>query len=156
MILQTLYPLALVLHLTGLTLLAGTTIIDYVVFRKFWQRFQAAPKDGLAVLQVQALFQPFIITGMLLLILSGVGMMALTNGAFGEQVWFRVKFGIVLLIIANGILVGRRLAARLRGLVKDESSVQQVAGMRRSLGWFHAVQLTCFAIIIVLSVFKFN
>lgn len=156
MTLQSFYPLALVLHLTGLTLLAGTTLIDYVVFRKFWKRFRSAPGEGLAILQVQALFQPFIIAGLLLLILSGVAMMGLTRGVFGEQVWFRVKFGLLLVIVANGILVGRRLAARLRRLAKEEGGLLQVAGMRRPLAWFHAVQLTCFAVIIVLSVFKFN
>ncbi|HEY0271738.1 MAG TPA: hypothetical protein VGC22_01080 [Chitinophaga sp.] len=160
MTLSFLYPLALVLHLTGLVLVAGTTLIDYMIFKKFWSRFDTDKSGSAIVLGVLSRLPVLIGIGILLLILSGVTMMALTRGVFGEQVWFRVKFGLVVLICLNGPLVGRRLGNKLRRLMAGngpaDADPAQFAKVRANLTWFHFSQLLFFVLIIVLSVFKFN
>jgi hypothetical protein len=53
-------------------------------------------------LQVSAKFSRLIGIGAALLILTGFGMMILTKGVFGQQGWFRIKFGLVILLIGSG------------------------------------------------------
>src|SRR5882757_9425427 len=105
-----------------------------------------------------AKFQVLPRIGGLLLIISGIGMMAITHGAFGEQIWFRIKFGLVVILILNGLLVGRRQGLKLRKAVADDAIVipLQVKGLKTNLNIFHLVQLCIFLMIIFLSVFKFS
>jgi len=98
--------------------------------------------------------------GGLLLIISGIGMMAITHGAFGEQIWFRIKFGLVIIIIINALALGRRQVMKLKKLLSQETSGENVDAkllkVKTNINWFHISQITFFIIIFVLSVFKFN
>jgi hypothetical protein len=42
----TLYNIALVTHVVGITIMAGTTFIDYITFRAFWKVFRADKAKG--------------------------------------------------------------------------------------------------------------
>jgi hypothetical protein len=98
--------------------------------------------------------------GILLLIISGVTMMGITDGVFGEQIWFRIKFVLVLLIIVNGLAVGRGQGVRLRKILSGEKPggyvEERILKIKRNLSLFHIAQLSLFFAIFVLSVFKFN
>ena len=146
--------LLLTLHLAGLVIMAGTTIVDYVVFRAFLK----LPDAQRQVVLVTAKFSRLIGIGAALLILTGFGMMFLTNGAFGEQLWFRIKFALVLILIANALIVGRRQGSKFRGLMTDHPSAQSphFPALVKTLNRFYLAQLTIFAAIVFLSVFKFN
>jgi uncharacterized membrane protein SirB2 len=146
--------LLLTLHLAGLVIMAGTTIVDYVVFRAFLK----LPDGQRQVVVVTAKFSRLIGIGAALLILTGIGMMFLTNGAFGEQRWFRIKFALVLILIANGLIVGRRQGSKFRGLMAEYSSAQKpnFLALVKTLNRFYLAQLTIFSAIVFLSVFKFN
>src|SRR5882762_1568375 len=104
---QTIYHIALIAHLTGLTMVAGTTLVDYVVTQQFWKH-ASNKSNSLAIRGAQSKFPALFGVGFIFLIVSGVYMMYVTQGAYGEQTWFRVKFGIIILIIVNGIVFGRR------------------------------------------------
>ncbi len=157
---QAFYHLALVTHIIGLTMMAGTTLADYVITRQFWKQYANDKLKGMAINQAMSKFQMFFGIGIILLILSGVEMMAITNGAFGEQTWFRIKFCLVILIIINGLAVGRRQGTKLRKLLSGKAAVENVDAkllkVRTHLNWFHIAQMTLFTAIFVLSVFKFN
>ncbi len=96
---QTLYQIALVNHIIGLTLLAGTTLVDYILTRHFWKQYFQNPFQAIAINDATSKFQILFGIGIILLILSGITMMGITHGAFGEQIWFQIKFGLVILII---------------------------------------------------------
>ncbi len=157
---QNIYHLVLVAHITGITMMAGATLTDYVIFRQFWKFYPMDKPRALAIREGMSKLPQLIGMGIVLLILSGVGMMAITKGVFGEQVWFRIKFGLVLLVIINGLAVGRRLGVKLRKLLAAQAAGEQtesaVMKVKSSLRLFHVVQLSFFLIIFVLSVFKFN
>src|SRR5882762_5635819 len=104
---QTLYHLALVIHIAGLTMMAGTTLADYIMTKQFWKQFAIDKQQALAINGAMSKLMLLFGIGILLLILSGIGMMWLTNGMWGEQIWFRIKFGLVIAIIINGIAFGR-------------------------------------------------
>ncbi|MDB4926827.1 MAG: hypothetical protein JWR23_2883 [Mucilaginibacter sp.] len=152
-----LLPACLTLHLTALTLMAGTTVVDYITFKSFWKLFYKEKEKAIGVMQVMATFSRLIGIGAAVLILTGIGMMALTNGVFGEQLWFRIKFGLVIILILNGAFVGRRQGVKLRKLINSEpGSPDQVNAIRANLNKFYLIQLSIFFIIILLSAFKFN
>lgn len=157
---ETIYHAALATHITGLTMMAGTTLMDYVIFKQVWKQYWADKTRALAISEALVKLQIVFGSGFLLLIISGVTMMYLTHGVFGEQLWFRIKFGLILLIMVNGLGFGRRLGVRLRKLLPQEVSGVNVGDkirkIRDNLSLFHITQLAIFLTIFVLSVFKFN
>jgi len=157
---ETIYHAALATHITGITMMAGTTLMDYVIFKQIWKQYWADKNKALAISEALVKLQIVFGSGFLLLLISGITMMYLTHGVFGEQTWFRIKFGLILLIMINGIGFGRRLGVRLRKLLPEEISgidvSDQTLKIRDNLSIFHVTQLAIFLTIFVLSVFKFN
>jgi uncharacterized membrane protein SirB2 len=155
---QTLLLTLLVLHLTGLVIMAGTTFVDFTIFKTFWKQFDADQEKSQGILQATSKSSRWIGIGAALLVLTGVGMMAITHGAFGEQTWFRIKFALVIILILNGILVGRRLGTRLRKTMTDGGGniSLQISSIRTNLNLFFFAQLFLLLMVVFLSVFKFN
>jgi uncharacterized membrane protein len=155
---NSLFPTFLTMHLTALTLMAGTTLVDFMAYRSLWKIITQEKELSTGLLQLMAKLPRIIGIGAGVLVLTGIGMMVLTNGVFGEQLWFRIKFGLVVLLMLNGLLVGRRLGVKLRKLLADNGPVftEQVNIIRGGLTRFHLMQLGIFFIIIFLSAFKFN
>jgi len=141
-------------------MLAGVTLVDFILFKQFWKHLKSDKKEGLAINAAMSKLPALFGIGVILLILSGVGMMAITNGVFGEQVWFRIKIALVVIIIINGLTVGRRQGAKLRKILPEVTSENDIDSrllkIRVRLRRFHISQLALFIIIFVLSVFKFN
>ncbi len=138
--------------------MAGTTLVDFMAYRSLWKTVTHEKELSTGLLQLMAKLPRIIGIGAAVLISTGMGMMILTHGVFGEQLWFRIKFGLVVLLILNGLLVGRRLGLKLRRLLADNGPVltDQVNVIRGGLTRFHLLQLSIFFIIIFLSAFKFN
>ncbi|WP_413666580.1 hypothetical protein ACEN9X_18810 [Mucilaginibacter sp. Mucisp86] len=155
---STFLPALVVLHLTGLTIMAGTTIIDFTIFKIFWKYFDEDLAKSKGVLAGTSGSSRLIGIGAALLVTTGIGMMALTHGVFGEQLWFRIKIGIVLILMLNGILFGRRQGEKLRTIVKKNGAylTEQINQIKTNLNIFFAIQLALFFSIVFLSVFKFN
>jgi hypothetical protein len=143
----TFYQIFLVLHITGITVMAGTSFIDFVTFRR-------ATIKGLQASDDLDQLQKYLGIGMLLIITSGIGMMAKLHEVWGAQLWFRVKMGVLLLIVLNGLGLRRTLGAKFKkALVASSSALPAIS---RKLTLVQLIQLFFFAIIYVLSVFKFN
>jgi hypothetical protein len=157
---ETLYHIALVMHITGLTMIAGTTLVDYTIFKQFWKKFAADKQKGMAVMEAVSKLPMLFGIGFILIIVSGVYMMYVTNGAFGEQAWFRIKFGLIILIIINGLAIGRRQGVKLRKVLSEETTDGSVDGrllnIKNNLSLFHISQIVMLVTIFVLSVFKFD
>lgn len=151
-------PVLLVLHLTGLTIMAGTTIVDFTIFKTFWKHFDDDTEKSKGILAGTSKSSRLIGIGAALLVITGVGMMALTQGVFGEQLWFRIKIGIVLILMLNGIFFGRRQGEKLRMIINKDSAYlrEQVDQIKANLKIFFTVQLVLFFSIVFLSVFKFS
>lgn len=151
---QHLYQSLVVLHLIGFLLFAGSTIADFIGIRQFWKQYALDTTKAPAVLQAMSFFPIIMRIGIGIIIISGIGIMFMTSGVYGEQIWFRIKFGLVLLVIANTLFVGLRQRAKLKkALVADTGIPEKVKG---NLHLFHLTQVVCIFIIILLSVFKFN
>jgi hypothetical protein len=153
-----LYPIFLILHLTALTIMAGSTIISYLGYRTFWKLLPGEVLKAEGVLGFLAKFARVIGIGAGLLIITGAGMMILTGGVYGQQVWFRIKFVIVILLIANSLIFRKRTGLKLEQLVQHNPSILtgDLSLFEGRINTFHVIQFILFFTIIFLSVFKFN
>lgn len=138
--------------------MAGTTLIDFTIFKTFWKYFAENTEKSKGVLAGTSKSSRLIGIGAALLVTTGIGMMALTHGVFGEQLWFRIKIGIVLILMLNGIIFGRRQGEKLRAIINKDGAylTEQVNRIKTNLNIFFAIQLALFFSIVFLSVFKFN
>lgn len=155
---QSLLHLFLLIHLIALTMSVGITIASAVATTQFWKLYDKDRLQGILAFRGIRKFQVIGGLGMLLLILSGIAMLWLYNWAFGEQLWFHIKMGCILLIFVNGFTFGRITTARMGKLLKDEetgNAAVDVSRLRRRQGIFHAAQLSLFFIIILMASFRF-
>lgn len=157
---QTIYHAALVLHIIGITMMAGATVIDFFGFRKFWATLKRDRSRAMVYLDTGVLCQRVMGIGMLLIIISGIGMMAIMHGAWGEQIWFKIKFSLLILIILNGLGIRRILAARITRqihIIGPEVELPLTfSRLHIGLSVVHGVQFVLFIAVFVLSIFKFN
>jgi hypothetical protein len=157
---QHLYQIALVTHLVGITTMAGSTLVSYILLNRFWNLQVNANAAAIPLLDATVKLNKLFAAGILLLIVSGVTMMYLTGGAYGEQVWFRIKFGLIITVILNGLLVGRRQGIKLMGTIGVSLSGtvpdSELEKMKRTMMLFYLAQIVLFVLIYTLSVFKFN
>ena len=153
-----LLPALLSLHLMALVLMAGTTLVDFITLRSFWRLFEMQKEKAAGLLEATASYSRMIGIGGAILIITGFGMMFITHGVFGATLWLRIKFVFVILLVANGVFVGRRLGLRLRKAVSgaDLINPERIMQVRKSMYRFHTSQLLIFTVIIFLSIFKFN
>jgi len=150
----------LVLHIVGLSIMFGTTVVDFFCFAQFWKQYPRDKVRAAAILPVLVNFRFLFAGAFIMLLTSGIGMVALSHGAFAEQLWFRVKMGILVLVILNGAVMGGRAARGLRKVVEEELAGANVEQRRMVLKgrirMVHIFQMLLFVAIFVLSVYKFN
>lgn len=136
-------------------MMAGTTLIDTIMFKQFWKQYSISPTNATVILQATAKVAVLFAVGFLLLLLSGVTIMLLTNGIYGEQLWFKIKMMLVIAAILNGLLLGRRTGLQIRRSVAGEDT-GRLQALKKRLTLFHISQLTILTAIFVMGVFKFN
>lgn len=151
---------SLLLHIIGIVIMAGTTFADYFTFRQFLRYLRQDAQKAIAINVATAKFSLLMGLGLALLILSGVMMVNVYGSAFAEQTWFRIKMGMVLLILLNGILIARPSMSKLRKLLPTAADNGEVSGkiqvLKKRISAFHITQLLLFIIVFTLSVFRFS
>jgi uncharacterized membrane protein len=148
----------LTLHLISLVIMAGTTLIDFISYQTYWKLFDQNGERAAGILEATSKFPRLIGIGAAFLVVSGVGMIALTHGLLAEQLWFKIKFTLVIVLVTNGILVGARNGIKLRKAVaiNGPELKSQIVSIKTNLRRFHITQLIIFCTIIILSAYKFN
>jgi len=147
-----LFLFSLLAHITGLTLAAGTTLTSFLVNRRFWKLYGTDRAKALTLVELGARFPRVIGIGIGLLLLSGFYMMYLSRGAYGGQLWFRIKIALVLLAIANSF-VAKALGKRVNAMI---ATGERAPGLQQKVTTFYLVQLFLFLAIFILGVFKFT
>lgn len=150
------YNIALVAHVVGITIMAGTTFIDFITFRAFSIAFKTDKSKSLVLGNYLYQLQRFLGIGMLIILVSGVTMMVKLHEVWGAQLWFRIKMGVLLLIIINGLGLRRKVGLKLKKGLADNSISEKWNGLKRNFMAIQVIQMLLFIIIYVLSVFKFN
>jgi uncharacterized membrane protein SirB2 len=150
-----LLDICLVIHLAGLTVMAGTVVSEYVVFRTFSKRLEQQGVVSTGLIDLAERFPAILGIGAAALILSGIGLFAITHGAFSHQLWFQVKMLLIVALVLNGFIFGGKYRRRLKeGIAaNDTARIKSAAiGIQR----FCLGQVALFLMIIILAVFKFN
>lgn len=156
----TIYQLALVAHIVGISIMAGTTFIDFITFKTFLKAYRTDRANGLLLGNYLYRLQRFLGIGMLVILASGVLMMVRLHEVWGAQLWFRIKMIILLLIIINGLGFRRALGSGLKKLLAREitanSASEEFKVIKRRFSVAQVIQMLLFVTIYILSVFKFN
>lgn len=155
---KNIYNLALVLHIIGISIVAGTTFIDYLTYNQFWKVLSSNRQSAIVTINLVQRLQRFISIGMLLIVVAGIAMIILLPGVWPQQIWFRVKMVMLLLVIINGFAIKRRLTNKLNGLLSDTimDNTSGFAKLKSSISLSNSIQLLLILVIFVLSAFKFN
>lgn len=155
---MSIFPTLLTLHLIAFILLAGTTFLDFLNYRTFWKLVNRQKEQASGVLAATTNYSRLTGIGAALLIVTGLSMVALMDGFPSEQLWFRIKMILVLLLVINYVFNGRRLGIKLRKAFKEDSEAEtdQVLRLKGKLQTFYLVQLFFVLIIILLTTHKFN
>lgn len=147
------YTLCLLAHLTGLTLMAGTNVVEFVAFRSISRTYQSDSSVAIHQISLLSKLSVLLIIGGILLVLSGVGFLVITHNAFGGQLWFKIKMAFVLGLVLNGFLAGLKSEKKLKySLVKNHG----IDAALRAMVSFYFIQICLFFIVVVMAVFKFN
>lgn len=147
----------LALHITGIVIMAGTTMIDYLTFKTFWKLADQGDTRSLSLIPLMAKYGTFIRTGAGTIILTGITMLILEKGAWwGAN--FKIKIVLVALLVLNGLLVGNKQGHKLRETVTAHSAdfMQHTMSIRESMNRFYPLQLTLFFLIILISVIRLD
>jgi len=146
------------MHLAGLTLMAGTDIVEFVAFRNILKNYQTNKDAVVHQIGILSKLSVLLLIGGILLVLSGTGFLIITHNAFGSQLWFKIKIIFVLGLVLNGILMGQKSENRLKQslMTGNIAKTQQVEDAMRAMIRFHFIQLCIFFIVVLMAVFKFN
>lgn len=155
----TLLPLGLVLHISGITLMAGTFFAGFLTNYQLWNYLPYDKDQALPIARATSRFRIAQAVGGGLIVAGGIAMMMAVHGVFMHQTWFKVKLVILGLLILNMIVVERPAAKRLKqflfsGNVQPDAAT--LVSTRRRLILFNVLQLTLFLTIFIISSYKFN
>ena len=147
----------LALHIAGIIIMAGTTMIDYLTYKTFWNFAEQGDARSVSLLPLMAKYGAFVRTGAVIIILTGIAILLLKKEIW-KQLRFKIKMGLVLLLIVNGVLVGNKQGHKLRETVVAHAPdfMQHTITIRESMDRFYPIQLTLFFLIILISVIKFD
>jgi uncharacterized membrane protein SirB2 len=152
--------IGLLLHIIGLATVVGVTLVRYIIVRKFWTQYKRDNKKGMAIMQATAALPRMAAIGLLLLILSGIMMLASLGGVYGHQDWFRIKMIIVVLIIAGTIFLNRvwkdACVSGCQMMLYLGTRPQQIGKIVGTISYVQLSMLFLFTIIFILSIFRFN
>jgi len=146
--------LLLAVHLCGLVIMAGTTVVDYLTYKTFCSLVDAGDVLARGLLSVMARYGSLVRAGAGILLLSGIIMVVLNNAWLGET-WFKVKLALVIILVLNGAFIGNGLGMKFRKIALcDITLVQQNAKIRTELNWFYIIQLILFLLIILVTTIR--
>jgi hypothetical protein len=148
----------LALHLTGIVIMAGTTLIDYITFKTIWKFADQGDSRLLGLLPLMAKYGACIRVGGALIIITGITMLSLEHGIWASQWWFKIKMVLVFFLVMNGLFIGNANGHKLRDSVAANASnfVQQTVAVRENLNRFYPIQLSLFFLVILISMIRFD
>ena len=114
------FRILLVLHLCGLAVMAGTTVVDYFTFKTFCRLANIGDNREQGLLPIMSRYGELVRMGAAILIVSGLTILVLEKDIWMER-WFKIKIGLVVLLVLNGILVGNSLGLKFRKMIIDNA-----------------------------------
>ncbi|HEY0678590.1 MAG TPA: hypothetical protein VGD17_09900 [Chitinophagaceae bacterium] len=149
----------LLLHLVGITLLAGTMVASFATYRHIWQFAYNDNSRALLLVKSVRRLRLLQIIGSILILAGGMMMLAVYKHQITQQTWFKIKMVILILIILNPFILARPAAKKLAKALNENEELPGatiINGLRRKLNLYHIFQLLLFLIIFILSAYRIN
>ena len=150
--------IALVLHITGIMMLAGITLASYVTSLQSWKYINTDKSKAALINSATLVFGRIIGIGGLLTIVSGFIMVSILREGVTSQLWFRIKMLLIILIILNGAIYARRQNMKLTRLLSPDKIHEslKINMIKKNLNISFLFQFILFLVIFILSVFRFS
>jgi hypothetical protein len=155
---EMLYQVAVATHIIGLSCLAGATLVDYIVGKEFWREYFDNLVRAMAINQARSIVTVAFLIGVTLFIISGLTMMGITRAPFASQLWYKVKFDLMIVLIIGGLAVRRRQALKVIELLSAErtglSHKCEPLKLKNGMNLFHFIHCMLFVLLFILSIFQ--
>lgn len=115
----------------------------------------AGDSQAQGLLPVMTRYGELVRTGAAILIFTGLAMIEIAKDIWWAQLWFKLKMGLVVLLVLNGMFIGNTLGLKFRRIIIDGAEMaQRMAEVRVNLNRFYLSQLIIFLLIILISVIR--
>ncbi|HTI93120.1 MAG TPA: hypothetical protein VL727_21120 [Puia sp.] len=148
----TLIKIGLFLHLTGITMMVGTTFAGMSANLRFRKLLFTEREKAFLMLKATDRYPVLQAAGAILILLGGVIMMIGYHGVIMQLLWFKIKLVVIALILLNQLLFGVSLTRKLR----RESDSATIDATMKKLTVFNGAQIALFLLIFLLSSFRFS
>ena len=111
---QIVRQLLIIMHLSGLILMVGTTVASFVTFRAFTNKFKIKSESSTGLLQLLLNLDPVKGIGGILLIISGIGLAYITGWVFLHMLWLQLKLFLIVLLPLNEIVIGKKATQKVK------------------------------------------
>lgn len=133
---------SLLLHMIGMIMIAGGFLGAYVVEKQFWKQVDTDITKAGTLLPMMKTLPIIIQMGVLVQIISGIGMLHSREWSFWGQNWLYIKLVLVVIAVLNGILVGKKLGGKIAAQVFSPSPDRAIlASLKGKMRTFDIVQL---------------
>ena len=145
-----------VLHIVGIVIMSGTTLVDYLAFKTFWKLADQGDTRSLGLIPLMAKYGTFIRIGAVTLMLTGIALLILQEAEWMHRFWFKVKLGLFFLLLLHGMFVGNTQGHKFRETVTTHASDFAVHTIqaKKNLNLFYPIQLTLFFLTISVSMMQ--
>jgi len=154
MIPHSFYLFFLIIHLSAFALFTGTFVASIITGNQLWHYSKKDTAITRAILITADKYAKVMGICLGLIVTMGILMMVNMHQVYGPQLWFRIKMGMVLIIILFRILGARAFTQFKRRL--NNEAMASFDDLKKRLSLFQIVQLVLIGGIIILSVCRFN
>jgi uncharacterized membrane protein len=154
MIPHSVYLIFLILHLTAFALFTGTLIANLINNNQLWQYSEKDLTITKALFQTTDKYNRIMAAALGIALVMGILMMTQMHKVYGAQLWMRVKIALVLVIVVIRVLYSRNLN-KFKKRLTGETTIS-ISDVKKKISLFQLVQIVLVALIIVLSVCRFN
>jgi uncharacterized membrane protein len=154
MIPHSVYLIFLVLHLTAFALFTGTLIANTINSNQLWLYSDKDAAITKALFNTTGKYNRIMGICLGVAVLMGILMMVQMHKVYGPQLWFRIKIGLLVVLMVLRIFYSRNLAQLKKG-INNEIKIS-FADVRKKISLFQLLQIFIIAGVIILSVCRFN
>lgn len=154
MIPHSVYLIFLVIHVSAFALFTGTLIANMVNSNQLWLYIDKDAAITKALFNTTGKYNRIMGICLGLAVVMGIAMMSQMHKVYGPQLWFRIKIGLLVVLLVVRILYSRNLGQLKKG-INNEIKVS-FADLRKKISLFQLLSIIIIGGIIILSVFRFN
>ncbi|MBO9202922.1 MULTISPECIES: hypothetical protein [Niastella] len=154
MIPHSVYQIFLILHLTAFAVFTGTLIANLINSNQLWLYSDKDPAITKALFNTIGKYNTIMGLCLGVALLMGIAMMSQMHKVYGPQLWFRIKIGLLVLLLVVRVLYSRNLGQLKKGINNDIKI--SFAEVRKKFSLFQLLTIFIIGGIIILSVFRFN